>query len=92
MPFTSGFIAKFGVIAAAVDEGSYAIAIIAMVGRFLPPALRTFLLTLAAVDLLGRADAVITDDGAVGSWLRNLVGSPTPMPKSESPRWYQPTI
>lgn len=37
-------------------------------------------------------NAVITDDGAVGSWIRNLVGSPTPMPKSESPRWYQPTI
>lgn len=31
VPFTSGFIAKFGVIAAAVREGSYAIAIIAMV-------------------------------------------------------------
>ena len=31
IPFTSGFIAKFGVIQAAVDEGSYAIAIVAMV-------------------------------------------------------------
>ncbi|RLE16624.1 MAG: hypothetical protein DRJ50_14845 [Actinobacteria bacterium] len=31
VPFTSGFIAKFGVIQAAVDENSYAIAIIAMV-------------------------------------------------------------
>lgn len=31
MPVTSGFIAKFGVIQAAVDERSYAIAIIAMV-------------------------------------------------------------
>ena len=31
VPFTSGFIAKFGVIGAAVDERSYAIAIIAMV-------------------------------------------------------------
>jgi NADH-quinone oxidoreductase subunit N len=31
VPFTSGFIAKFGVIQAAVDEQSYAIAIIAMV-------------------------------------------------------------
>jgi NADH-quinone oxidoreductase subunit N len=31
VPFTSGFIAKFGVIQAAVDERSYAIAIIAMV-------------------------------------------------------------
>ncbi len=31
VPFTSGFIAKFGVIAAAVDSESYAIAIIAMV-------------------------------------------------------------
>ena len=30
MPFTSGFIAKFGVISAAVDEESYALAIIAM--------------------------------------------------------------
>ena len=30
MPFTSGFIAKFGVIGAAVDESSYALAIIAM--------------------------------------------------------------
>ena len=30
MPFTSGFIAKFGVIEAAVEEQSYAIAIIAM--------------------------------------------------------------
>jgi NADH-quinone oxidoreductase subunit N len=31
VPFTSGFVAKFGVIRAAVDERSYAIAIIAMV-------------------------------------------------------------
>jgi NADH-quinone oxidoreductase subunit N len=31
VPFTSGFIAKFGVIQAAVDERSYAIAIVAMV-------------------------------------------------------------
>ena len=31
MPFTSGFIAKFGVIRAAVDEGSYLLAVIAMV-------------------------------------------------------------
>ncbi len=31
VPFTSGFIAKFGVISAAVDERSYVIAIIAMV-------------------------------------------------------------
>ena len=31
VPFTSGFIAKFGVISAAVEEHSYAIAIIAMV-------------------------------------------------------------
>ena len=31
MPFTSGFIAKFGVIQAAVEVDSYAIAIIAMV-------------------------------------------------------------
>ena len=31
VPFTSGFIAKFGVIQAAVDQDSYAIAIIAMV-------------------------------------------------------------
>jgi NADH-quinone oxidoreductase subunit N len=30
VPFTSGFIAKFGVISAAVDEESYALAIIAM--------------------------------------------------------------
>ena len=30
MPFTSGFIAKFGVIRAGVDEHSYALAIIAM--------------------------------------------------------------
>jgi NADH-quinone oxidoreductase subunit N len=31
VPFTTGFIAKFGVIQAAVDEGSYALAVIAMV-------------------------------------------------------------
>ena len=31
VPFTTGFIAKFGVIEAAVDEGSYTLAIIAMV-------------------------------------------------------------
>jgi len=31
VPFTSGFIAKFGVISAAVDEHSYALAVIAMV-------------------------------------------------------------
>ncbi|MET0910800.1 MAG: NADH-quinone oxidoreductase subunit N [Ilumatobacteraceae bacterium] len=31
VPFTTGFIAKFGVIQAAVDESSYAIAVIAMV-------------------------------------------------------------
>jgi NADH-quinone oxidoreductase subunit N len=31
VPFTSGFIAKFGVIEAAVDEGSYTLAVIAMV-------------------------------------------------------------
>ena len=31
MPFTSGFIGKFGVIRAGVDEHSYALAIIAMV-------------------------------------------------------------
>jgi NADH-quinone oxidoreductase subunit N len=31
VPFTSGFIAKFGVIQAAVEERSYAIAVIAMV-------------------------------------------------------------
>jgi NADH-quinone oxidoreductase subunit N len=30
VPFTSGFIAKFGVIRAGVDEHSYALAIIAM--------------------------------------------------------------
>ena len=39
VPFTSGFIAKFGVIQAAVDEHSYALAIVAMVtvgGRRLP--------------------------------------------------------
>jgi len=32
VPFTSGFVAKFGVIKAAVDAQSYAIAIVAMVG------------------------------------------------------------
>jgi len=31
VPLTSGFVAKFGVITAAVDEHSYAIALIAMV-------------------------------------------------------------
>ena len=31
VPFTTGFIAKFGVIQAAVQESSYAIAVIAMV-------------------------------------------------------------
>ena len=31
VPFTTGFIAKFGVIQAAVEESSYAIAVIAMV-------------------------------------------------------------
>jgi NADH-quinone oxidoreductase subunit N len=31
VPFTSGFIAKFGVIGAAVDESSYALAILAMI-------------------------------------------------------------
>ena len=31
VPFTSGFIAKFGVIQAAVEEDSYALAVIAMV-------------------------------------------------------------
>ncbi len=31
VPFTTGFIAKFGVIQAAVDEGSYTLAVIAMV-------------------------------------------------------------
>lgn len=31
MPVTSGFVAKFGVIQAAVEEGSYALAVIAMV-------------------------------------------------------------
>ena len=31
MPFTTGFIAKFGVIQAAVEQRSYAIAVIAMV-------------------------------------------------------------
>jgi len=31
VPFTSGFIAKFGVIRAAVDERSYVLAVIAMV-------------------------------------------------------------
>jgi NADH-quinone oxidoreductase subunit N len=30
VPFTSGFIAKFGVIGAAVDESSYTLAIVAM--------------------------------------------------------------
>jgi NADH-quinone oxidoreductase subunit N len=32
VPFTSGFVAKFGVIKSAVDSESYAIAIVAMVG------------------------------------------------------------
>lgn len=32
VPFTSGFVAKFGVIAAAVEQRSYALALIAMVG------------------------------------------------------------
>ena len=32
VPFTSGFIAKFGVIKSAVDAESYAIAVVAMVG------------------------------------------------------------
>ncbi len=31
VPFTSGFIAKFGVLEAAIDEGSYTLAVIAMV-------------------------------------------------------------
>ncbi len=31
VPFTTGFIAKFGVIEAAVDEGSYTLAVVAMV-------------------------------------------------------------
>jgi NADH-quinone oxidoreductase subunit N len=39
VPFTSGFVAKFGVISAAVDERSYALALIAMlasvIGAFL---------------------------------------------------------
>ena len=32
VPFTSGFVAKFGVIKASADAGSYAVAVIAMVG------------------------------------------------------------
>ena len=32
VPFTSGFVAKFGVIKSAVESGSYAIAVVAMVG------------------------------------------------------------
>jgi NADH-quinone oxidoreductase subunit N len=32
VPFTSGFVAKFGVIKSAVDAESYAIAVVAMVG------------------------------------------------------------
>jgi len=38
VPFTTGFVAKFGVIRAAVDEQSYAIAIIAMVASVIAAA------------------------------------------------------
>ena len=53
VPFTSGFIAKFGVIQAAVEENSYAIAIIAMVAAVIAA-----LATVAIVVSLSRQEAV----------------------------------
>lgn len=63
VPFTSGFIAKFGVISAAVDEHSYAIAIIAM----LTAVIASFLYLRIIVSTWMQEDAATAiDDGAAG--------------------------
>ena len=57
VPFTSGFIAKFGVIQAAVDVESYAIAVIAMVSAVIAAFL--YLRIMVSV-WVGDADAADT--------------------------------
>mgnify|MGYP001823524390 CR=1 FL=1 len=58
VPFTSGFIAKFGVIQAAVEVDSYAIAIIAMVAADIAA-----FLYLRIMVTMWTADPAVTSDG-----------------------------
>ncbi len=64
VPFTSGFIAKFGVIQAAVEERSYAIALIAMVASVIA----AFLYLRIIVSMwMGDADADVGDVALAGA-------------------------
>jgi NADH-quinone oxidoreductase subunit N len=62
VPFTSGFVAKFGVIRAAVDERSYAIAIIAMVAAVIAAFL--YLRIMVSVWLSDETSSDATEPGA----------------------------
>jgi NADH-quinone oxidoreductase subunit N len=73
VPFTSGFVAKFGVIRAAVEERSYAIAIIAMVAAVIAAFL--YLRIMVSVWLSGSSETVDDDEGAPDPTLRIPVGA-----------------
>jgi NADH-quinone oxidoreductase subunit N len=73
VPFTSGFVAKFGVIRAAVEERSYAIAIIAMVAAVIAAFL--YLRIMVSVWLSGSAETNDHTEGAPDPTLRIPVGA-----------------
>jgi NADH-quinone oxidoreductase subunit N len=73
VPFTSGFVAKFGVIRAAVEERSYAIAIIAMVAAVIAAFL--YLRIMVSVWLSGSEQVADGGDGAPDRSLRIPVGA-----------------
>jgi NADH-quinone oxidoreductase subunit N len=70
VPFTSGFVAKFGVIQAAVEERSYAIAIIAMVAAVIAAFL--YLRIMVSVWLSGES---LVADGEPDQTLRIPIGA-----------------
>jgi NADH-quinone oxidoreductase subunit N len=73
VPFTSGFVAKFGVIRAAVEERSYAIAIIAMVAAVIAAFL--YLRIMVSVWLSGSTATTDQTDGVPDPTLRIPLGA-----------------